>query len=164
MRTSGFRWMVLLAGLAASLLAVAGEQGAPPGDIVKVPLAEGVSIQDAVDSLKLRANALNIKMVGEKPLYKEVEALSGKPYRYVHIFEFCDALTASKMLDYNPDIVVYMPCRIALYQDLDGKAWIGSINMDRLVEMVQDPELKKEAQKVRDGMMEIMQAGANGEL
>ena len=154
MMTSGFRWVVLLAGLAASFVAVAGEQGAPAGDIVKIPLAEGVAIQDAVDSLKLRA----------KPLYKEVEALSGKPYRYVHIFEFCDALTASKMLDYNPDIVVYMPCRIALYQDLEGKAWIGSINMDRLVDMVQDPELKKEAQKVRDGMMEIMQAGANGEL
>jgi uncharacterized protein (DUF302 family) len=151
--------------LSALVVGSAMAQGTAPGsDVVKFPLADGVSIKDAIDSLKLRANALNIKLVGEKPLYQQVEAMTGKPYRFVTIYEFCDALTASKMLDYNPDVVVYMPCRIALYQDTKGKAWVASMNMDPLVNMIGDPGLKVQAQKIRDGLLEIMKAGANGEL
>lgn len=38
--------------------------------VVKMPIAEGVSMDDAVESMKLRANALNIKLVAHQPMYK----------------------------------------------------------------------------------------------
>lgn len=134
--------------------------------VITMPLDQGVSMQDAIDSMKLRANALNIKMVGDKPLYKEIEAITGKPYRHVEILEFCDALTAGTMLDYNPVFVAYMPCRIALYEDGQGKKWLATTNMDLLIHGGKElpRQLKDQALRIRDGLMEIMRAGAKGEL
>ena len=43
--------------------------------IIKMPLAAGVSLDDAVQSMKIRANNLNIKMVGDLPLSKQIQAM-----------------------------------------------------------------------------------------
>ncbi|MDO8350585.1 MAG: hypothetical protein Q7S94_05465, partial [Gallionella sp.] len=47
--------------------------------IARVQIQENVSFDDAVESLKLRANQNNLKFVGVNQLYKEIEALTGKP-------------------------------------------------------------------------------------
>lgn len=134
--------------------------------VVRVPLAEDVSIEDAVDSMKLRANLRNIKLVGEKPLHMQIEATTGEPYRYTGIFEFCDAATAAKMLEYNEDYIAFMPCRIALFEDAQGKKWLSTMNMDLLIHGGKElnPDLKEAAVAVREGLYDIMQAGANGDL
>jgi uncharacterized protein (DUF302 family) len=134
--------------------------------VVRMPLDAGISIQDAIDSMKLRANLRNIKLVNELPLHKQVEAMSGKPYRFVQIFEFCDALTAASMLDHNEDYAAFMPCRIALYQDTSGKPWLITMDMDLLIHGGRElqPGLKKKALEVRDTIYDIMKAGAHGEL
>ena len=66
--------------LAGSLLAVCGLQAAMPvinieDTVVKMPLAEDVGFDDAVESMKLRANMHNMKLVAELPLSKQVEAM-----------------------------------------------------------------------------------------
>lgn len=70
-------------------------------NVVKHPLAKGVGLDEAVDSMKLRANSLNMKLVSEFPLSEEVEASLGKPQRRLTIFQFCDALTAKQMVDFS---------------------------------------------------------------
>ncbi len=134
--------------------------------VVRIPVDDGLSPDDVVDSMKLRANMRNIKLVGEKPLHQQIEAIDGTPYRYTGIFEFCDAATAKEMLEYNPDYVAFMPCRIALFSDREGKYWLSTMNMDLLIHGGKElhPELKAKAVKVREGLMDIMQAGAKGEL
>ena len=66
----------------------------------KMEVAEDVSFDDAVESMKLRANEVNFKFVGHSPLSKDVEAISGKPTPRIEIFQFCDAMVARKILDY----------------------------------------------------------------
>ncbi|MEQ1669086.1 MAG: DUF302 domain-containing protein, partial [Sulfuriferula sp.] len=66
-------------------------------NVYKVALAKDVSMDDAVESMKLRANALNIKLVGELPLSKQVEAMIGGTQRRMAIYQFCDALTAKDL-------------------------------------------------------------------
>ncbi|GAB6040013.1 DUF302 domain-containing protein [Endothiovibrio diazotrophicus] len=134
--------------------------------VVRVPVAEGVTLEDAVESMKLRANLRNIKLVGEKPLHQQIEATTGQPHRYAGIFEFCDAATAAKMLDYNPDYIAFMPCRIALFEDADGNRWLETMNMDLLIHGGRElkPQLKESAVAIREGLYDIMQAGANGDL
>ena len=134
--------------------------------VYKIPLSEEVSIEDAIDSMKLRANLRNIKLVGEKPLHLQIEATTGQPYRYAGIFEFCDAATAKKMLEYNEDYIAFMPCRIALYEDAEGKKWLSTMNMDLLIHGGRElrGDLKEAAVAVREGLYDIMDAGANGEL
>lgn len=132
--------------------------------VIKMPIADGVSFDDAIESMKLRANALNIKLVAELPLSKQIKAM-GETSRRIGIYQFCDALTAKKMVEFDINFAAYLPCRIALVEDQHGKGWLLMINMDMLIN---DPhlqgDLKKTAMGVRDILLEIMKAGANGEL
>lgn len=132
--------------------------------VVKMPLAADVSIDDAIDSMLLRANGLNFKLVARQPLYKELEAM-GVETRHVEIFQFCDARIAARMLAENIDFAAYLPCRITLIEDQDGKAWLVTLDMDQVIRMADlPPNLVELAIKVRDTMNEIMTAGANGDL
>lgn len=132
--------------------------------VVKMPLAEDVSIDDAIDSMLLRANGLNFKLVARQPLYKELEAM-GVETRHVEIFQFCDARIAARMLAENIDFAAYLPCRITLIEDQDGKVWLVTLDLDKVMQMADlPPNLKELAIKVRDTMNEIMTAGANGDL
>ncbi|ALG66807.1 DUF302 domain-containing protein [Beggiatoa leptomitoformis] len=133
--------------------------------IVKMPLADGVDMNAAIESMKLRANSLNMKLVAHQPMWKEFEAQGYKKVRRVEIFQFCNIDVAHDMLDFNIGFVAYMPCRIAAIEDDNGKAWLIMMNLDLLMSFSKlSPELLTKAQKVRDDLMNIMQAGANGEL
>lgn len=133
--------------------------------VLKMPLAAGVSMDDAVESLKQRANSLNFKLVGELPLSKQVESMTGKPQKRITIFEFCDPLTASKMVDAELSFAAFLPCRIALVEDKDGKPYLMTLSLDPMIKAAGlSPTLQPLAFKVRDNLMDIMKAGANGDL
>ncbi len=132
----------------------------------KVKVEDGVSIDDVIESMKIAANGHNIKNVGELPLYKEVESMSGKPYRHAQIFMFCNALTAAKMMDYKDAYSAYLPCRVALVEDKQGQAWLYSLNMDLMIYGGEPlpPELKEEAMNVKKIILDIMHKGAAGDF
>lgn len=136
-------------------------------EVIKLQVKSGVSLDDAAESMRLRANALNMKLVAESPLSSQVEAITGKPQRRITIFQFCDALTAKDLIELNIDFAVYMPCRIALIEDAKGQAWLVmmDIDVDAVAREKRVPaELKKRIQEVRNTLIAIMQAGAKGEL
>jgi uncharacterized protein (DUF302 family) len=130
--------------------------------VIKMPLAKGVSMNDAVEAMKIRANTLNIKLVAEMPLSKQIEAM-GEKSRRIDIYQFCDPLTAKKMVEYDIHFAAYLPCRIALVEDAKGQAWLVMMNLDMFIQDPKlSPALKADAIKVRDTLNEIMQAGAQG--
>lgn len=156
-------------GPAAAAQAARKPQAAAPRPlsetVVKIPLAKGVSFEDAEQSMKLRANALNMKLVAELPLSRQVEAITGKPSRYATIFQFCDAMTARQMLDYSLDFAAYLPCRIALVEDEKGQGWLVMMDLNLLINAANlKPELRAKAVEVRDMLENIMRAAANGDL
>lgn len=133
--------------------------------VIKRPLEAGVSFDEAVQSMKLRANTLNIKLVAELPLSKQVEASTGKPQRRMEIFQFCDALTAKFMVEANIDFAAYLPCRIALIEDAQGKGWLVMVNLDEILGQYKlAPDMVKLAKSVRDTLVSIMDAGVKGDL
>jgi uncharacterized protein (DUF302 family) len=132
--------------------------------VVKMPLAGGVSLDDAVQAMKLKANLLNMKLVGELPLSKQLQAM-GQQSRRLEIFQFCDPLTAKKMVEHDLSFAAYLPCRITLVEDDKGRGWLVMLKLDPLIEGADlSPALKRDALKVRDTLNEIMRAGANGDL
>ena len=134
--------------------------------IWKQKVKDGIAVEDVEYVMKFVANEHNIKNVGELPLYKQVESLSGKPYRYVKIFMFCNALTAAKMLEYSDAFSAYLPCRVSLVKDKQGQLWIYSLNMDLMIHGGRPlpPGLKQEALKVKEIITDIMKRGASGEF
>ncbi len=152
---------------AASFAAGPAPKPAPPvmsvaQTVVKVPLAKGISASDAIEAMKIRANALNIKLVAEMPLSKQLEAM-GEKSRRLDIYQFCDPLTAKKMVEYDIHFAAYLPCRIALVEDAQGQNWLLMMNLDMFIQDPKlSPTLKADAAKVRDTLVEIMDAGAKG--
>jgi len=132
----------------------------------RVPLADGVSSGDAEEAMRAVANEYNIKNVGELPLSKQVEAMLGKPYRTLKIYMFCDPLTAVKMLDYSDAFSAYLPCRVAMVEDKQGKVWLYTLNMDLMIHggTPLPPALKVEAEKVKETILAIMHRGADGDF
>ena len=132
----------------------------------KAQVKEGLSPDDVEDAMRSVATEHNIKNVGELPLSKQVEAMSGKPYRYMKIFMFCNALTAAKMVDYSDAFSAYLPCRVTLLEDKQGRLWIYSLNMDLMIHggKTLPPALKAEALRVKMIIQDIMQRGAAGEF
>lgn len=132
----------------------------------KMKVAEGVSAADVEQSMKLVANENNIKNVGELPLYKEVASMQGKDYRFVKIYMFCNALTASRMLDYNDAFSAFLPCRVSLVEDKTGQLWLYSLNMDLMIYGGKPlpPALKTEAMGVKKIILDIMTRGAAGDF
>ncbi len=159
---------LLLCAVPAGAKEAAKTKPAPMLDIaqtvVKMPLAKGVSLDDAVQAMKSRANTLNIKLVAEMPLSKQLEAM-GEKSRRMDIYQFCDPLTAKKMVEYDINFSAYLPCRIALVEDAKGQGWLLMMNLDMFIQGAKlSPTLKADAVKVRDTLTEIMQAGAAGEF
>lgn len=132
----------------------------------RVPLADGVAPADAEEAMKAVANEHNIKNVGELPLSKQVEAMIGKPYRMLKIYMFCDPLTAVKMLDFSDAFSAYLPCRVAMVEDKQGKVWLYTLNMDLMIHggTPLPAELKLEAEKVKNTILAIMHRGAEGDF
>lgn len=132
--------------------------------IARIQIQESVSFDDAVESLKLRANQHNLKYVGVNQLYKEIEALTGKPSKRIEIFNFCDGLTAGKMLAADPLMIAFMPCRIALLEDREGKRWVISMMMDLKLIQAMPVDTRNSAEHVMAAMKDMMVAASKGDL
>ena len=138
--------------------------------IVRIPAMAGVGYNDAVESLKLRANSRNFKYVGSSPLSKEVEAVTGKPSPRTEIFSFCDAVTARQFIDVNLDFAAFLPCRVAVVEDNSRKVWIVSMMMDMAwlegdKGSIAVPEpLRTRAAEIIDILNDMMNAAARGEF
>jgi uncharacterized protein (DUF302 family) len=164
-----------LAMVVSAPLAGAAESAAPAMDpaamqqmigqtIIRHKLAEDVGVEDAIESMSLRANMLNFKLVADLPLSEQVEAM-GQEANYMRILAFCDALIAKKMVDYDIIFAGFLPCRIAVVEDSQGQGWIVTMNMDMMLQAVDlPPDLKPLGQQVRDTIYSIVDAGVNGDL
>jgi uncharacterized protein (DUF302 family) len=140
----------------------------------KYKAKEGLSFDDVVDSMKLRANMVNLKLVGQSPMWKDIRAVLGdNDAPRVEVFHFCDIAAGREVLKYSPESVVFLPCRIAVMEDADHNIWILTLDWDvswldsisgRMGMDKQAQELVKYAKQIRGEMDEVMKAAAAGEL
>ncbi len=136
----------------------------------KMKAHEGVSFNDVIEAMDLKANDVNFKKVGHNKFWKDVSAINGIPALRVEILQYCDASVGRRMLDYSPEFVIFIPCRIAVLEDANGDIWLMTMDWDvSWLAMAWRPDselsdqLIKDAVRIRDAMEQIMQAGAKGE-
>lgn len=131
-----------------------------------IPVTKGISIEDVKESLISIATDRNFMYVGESEFYKAVEAITGEPYRHVSFLSFCDAKVGKMMADYRDAYTGFMPCRIAVVEDKNGKIWLHSMNLDLMIYGGKElpPELKKEAMRVWKNIKDMMAGAATGDF
>ncbi|MBE0510526.1 MAG: DUF302 domain-containing protein [Chromatiales bacterium] len=132
----------------------------------RVPLAEGIGPKEAEESMKMIANSRNIMFVAEQPLSEQVALMTGEKQRLLKIYQFCNPLTAIRMVDYSDAFSAYFPCRIAMIEDKHGSYALYSLNMDLMIHGGRSlpPELFAETQHVKEVMLAIMEGGARGDF
>jgi uncharacterized protein (DUF302 family) len=135
----------------------------------KVKVNEGVTFDEVIESMEIKANEVNFKKVGQSNLWQDIGAISGLPALRLEILHFCDAIVGRRMLDYSPEFSIFIPCRISVIEDATGEIWIMTMDWDvSWLSMAWHPDsqlpedLKQDARRIRDAMEAIMQAGASG--
>lgn len=129
-----------------------------------VRIEDGVSIDNAIESMKLRANLRNFQEVADLPLSDQVTAMGGEG-NYMRILAFCDALIANQMVQHDIIFASFLPCRIAVVEDDEGQGWIVTTNMDMMLHATDLPEdLEATAREVRDTIYSIVEAGRTGDF
>ncbi len=136
----------------------------------KIKADPELTFDDVVEAMELKANEVNFKKVGHNEFWRDVSAFSGLPTLRLEILQFCDASVGRRMLDFSPEFSVFIPCRITVMEDATGEIWLMTLDWDVswLARAWQpgsrlDPELVKDAIRIRDAMTQIMQAGASGD-
>lgn len=138
---------------------------------VKYKAKPGLSFDDVVESLKMRANQLNFKFVGSNPMWKDFKAVLGDDTApRVEVFSFCDIAVARQLLKLIPEMIVFLPCRIAVMEDANKNIWVLTMDWDVTwldyagKAMGITPELRQSAEEIRVKMDDMMRSAANGDL
>ncbi len=89
--------------------------------------------------------------------YHEIVESKGFPIkRKVYIFEICQAKTAAKMLTDYPHFSIFMPCKLAIYEN-EGKTVISTMNMEIMLNAIKEnKELFKEANTLFNTLKSMM--------
>jgi uncharacterized protein (DUF302 family) len=132
----------------------------------------GLTFDDVVTSLQLRANQLNLKQVGHSPMIKDIQAVLGDTATpRMEVFHFCDIAAGREIMKLAPESIVYLPCRIAVMEDDKKNIWVLTLDWDTAWLESMDTqqfgvsaEVTKMAKDIRDRMDNVMRAGANGDL
>jgi uncharacterized protein (DUF302 family) len=90
-------------------------------------------------------------------VYHEIVESKGFPIkRKVFIYEICQAKTAAAMLTGFPHFSIFMPCKLAIYED-NGETIISTMNMEIMLKAVgSDQELYKEATTLFNTLKSLM--------
>lgn len=130
-----------------------------------------MSFDEAVTSLKLRANRLNFKFVGENLMWKDFRAVLGDDSApRVEVFSFCDIAIGRELLKIVPEMVVFLPCRIAVMEDAHKNIWILTLDWDFTwldsagESLGLTPEIRQGIAEIRAKMDDMMRAAANGDI
>ena len=138
--------------------------------VTKHKVKPGVKFDEVVESLKLVANRNNFKYTGVSLLSKDIEASTGKATPRVEILSFCDSSVARIVIDYAPELIAFLPCRVSVMEDANKDIWILSLDWDinwmklSVNPNIMDEKLMKESERIRKIMDEMMEAAANGDF
>ncbi|MGM0553596.1 MAG: DUF302 domain-containing protein [Pseudomonadota bacterium] len=132
--------------------------------VYKRRVDENLSVREVEDVLRLVANELNIRNVGELPMGEEVRNVTGEDFPFLQIYMFCDAAIAAQMVRYSPAMAAYLPCRIVLQEDDEGNLWLMTLDLDVMIHGGRSlpPELREQALHVKQALEEIIDRAAVG--
>ena len=70
------------------------------------------------------------------------------------------------MVDHSDAYAAYLPCRVSLLEDKQGKLWIYSLDMDMMIHggTTLPPKLLKEAIEVKRIILDVLDRASQGDF
>ena len=130
--------------------------------VVKMPLDKGVTVEAAEEAMIAKAEQIDLKKVAQQKVSSFL-AKQGVDMPHLSIYQFCNPMDARLMVIADPVFSSYMPCRISMVEDAEGKVWLMMLNLDMLINSKLLPsEVVETAVRVNQQMLDVMAAGASG--
>ena len=138
--------------------------------IYEVPVNDGVSYQEVVDSLKTVSEGMNFVNPANFPIGEHMKARGVDPQGIKEVHSFCNLSMGTEIILDHPEFLVFAPCRIALYEkpDINNKLKLF-IGLDRPtfdLKSIKNPteRAKKSAQQLEDALIFLMSKARNGDI
>jgi len=130
--------------------------------VVRIALEKGVTSEAAETAMIAKAKEIGLKKVAQQKV-SQFLSKQGVEMPHLSIFQFCNPMDARLMVIADPVFSSYMPCRISMVEDGDGKMWLMMLNLDMLINSELLPaEVVETAIRVNQQMLDVMVAGASG--
>lgn len=130
--------------------------------VVRMALEDGVTIEAAEEAMLAKAGAIDLKKVAQQKVSQYL-AKQGVEMPHLSIYQFCNPLDARLMVIADPIFSSYMPCRISMVEDSQGKIWLMMLNLDMLIDSkLLTAEAVETAIRVNQQMLDVMAAGVTG--
>ena len=149
----------------------AGMPAIDPGTaIYELPVNEGVSYQDVIDSLKSISEGLNFVNPANFPIGEHLKLRGVDPQGIKDVRSFCNLSMGTEIILDHPEFLVFAPCRIAIYEKPDANNKLKLfIALDRPtfdLKSIKNPteRAKKSAQELETTLLEIMDKARKGDF
>jgi cytochrome c553/uncharacterized protein (DUF302 family) len=131
--------------------------------VVRMAVEKGVETDAAEAAMIAKAKEIGLKKVAQQKV-SQFLAKQGVEMPHLAIYQFCNPMDARLMVIADPVFSSYMPCRISMVEDSDGKLWLMMLNLDMLINSKLLPaEVIETAIRVNQQMLDVMTAGASGD-
>lgn len=138
--------------------------------IYEVPVNDGISYQEVVDSLKTVSEGMNFVNPSNFPIGEHMKARGVDPQGIKEVHSFCNLSMGTEIILDHPEFLVFAPCRIAIYEKPDiNKKLKLFIGLDRPtfdLKSIKNPteRAKKSAQQLEDALILLMSKARKGDI
>lgn len=133
--------------------------------IYEVPVKEGVSYDDVVDSLKSVSEGMNFVNPANFPIGEHMKLRGVDPQGIKEVHSFCNLSMGTEIILDHPEFLVFAPCRIALYEK-QSKLYLGLDRPSYDLKSVKNPTVRaqKSAQELEDALIQLMEKARRGDI
>ncbi len=138
--------------------------------LYELPVKEGVSYQDILDSLKSLSAGMNLVSSGNIPISEYMKLRGIDPQGIKDVHTICNLSMGIEVMLDHPEFLVFAPCRIAVYEKLDANNKLTLfLGLDRPtydLKSIKNPTLRaqKSAQELEDALIQLMERASRGDF
>ncbi len=142
----------------------------PSTAIYELPVKDGVSYQDVVDSLKSISEGMNFVNPANFPIAEHMKQRGVDAQGVKEVHSFCNLSMGTEIILDHPEFLVFAPCRIALYEKPDANHQLKLfLALDRPtfdLKSIKNPSerAKKSAQELETALLKIMDKARRGDF
>lgn len=130
-------------------------------DMFTYKLETNVSIEKVTANIQHECDNYKFALLTTYNYHEIVESKGFPIKRKVFIYEICQAKTAASMLTHYPSFSIFMPCKLAIYED-NEKTIISTMNMEPALTAVNsNKELHSEAVALFNSLKSMMNSLVN---
>jgi len=138
--------------------------------IYELPVRDGVSYADVIDSLKSVSEGLNYVNPANFPIGDHIKKRDIDPQGVKEVRSYCNLSLGTDIFLDHPEFLVFAPCRIAIYEKPDAnqklKLFIALARPTYDLKSIKNPtpRAQKAAQELEATLLKIMDKASKGDI